>query len=193
MGYLKKKNYRMGMRNCFGFSAAGVLLSGAFLAGCAGLGAVKDGDSQPLEDYDGKVSAVAEEQYHEDAALLEDLPAGIRGYLLKLAAAFAAHDAAFLLEQGESGYEAAVRGSVSDSEYLAMLYRAGAYADNAEWQAAYTLNLDKIVYIDYTSWREYGPVLEVDGKVYIEGLRPLSFSMKVLWRLAQPKLLGVYP
>ncbi|MDR0409896.1 MAG: hypothetical protein LBH18_05815, partial [Spirochaetaceae bacterium] len=108
-------------------------------------------------------------------------------------AAFAAHDTAFLLAQGETEYEKNVKNSADDDEYLSLLYRAGVYAEDAEWQSPFTLDIDRVRGIDYTSWREQGPVLEVDGIIYMDGGHPLSFSVILLWRLEPPKILGSYP
>ncbi|MDR3356214.1 MAG: hypothetical protein LBO04_03395 [Spirochaetaceae bacterium] len=175
-----------------GMAAACVLA--AFLSvSCAGFAGLKNGETTPPERSAEKPPAPAEGHYQEEKALFKELPSGIRAYLLKLSAAFAGHDAAFLIAQGEDGYEKAVRNSVYDDEYLAMLYRAGIYADDALWQSPEELDLDHVVYIDYTAWREQGPVLGVDGNIYMDGGRLINFSMKVLWRLDEPKILGVYP
>jgi hypothetical protein len=169
------------------------LLIAFLLAACVGLGMEKTDGVLPPEESAEKAAASAEEHYREDAALFKGLPAGTRFYLLQLQRAFALHDAAFLLAQGEGEYEKAVRNLVNDEQYLAMLYRAGRYADDAAWEAPNKLSLDRVAYIDYTEWREQGPALEVDGKIYLDKDRPVIFSMKVLWRLNEPKILGIYP
>jgi hypothetical protein len=175
------------------FAAAAVLLTVLLPAACAGIGPERTGGALPLEEYVEKPSPPVEEHRREDDAFFKGLPAGVRAYLLKLSAAFATHDAAFLLAQGEGEYEKTVRNRVEEEEYLAMLYRAGGYADDAVWEAPYELNLGNVTYIDYTAWREQGPALGVDGNIYLDKGRPILFSMKVLWRLNEPKLLGVYP
>jgi hypothetical protein len=143
--------------------------------------------------YPEKPPAIVEESIREDQLLFEGLPAGISGYLLDIAAAFAAHDEGFLLDQGEDAYEKTVRNRVDDEQYLAMLYRTGAYADDAVWNSPFTVDIGRVIYVDYGAWKESGPVLEVDGKIQMKSGRPLVFSLKVLWRLDRPKLLGVFP
>jgi hypothetical protein len=168
-------------------------LLAALLTSCAGFGQPKTGaDCLPRENSGESYVRIVEEQRIEDAALFKELPGGVREYLLKLAAAFAGHDAGFLLSQGEDGYEASTRDNVSAAGYLAMLYRAGAFADDASWGLPRELDLSRVVYIDYTEWRERGPVLEVDGKIHMDSGSPLIFSIKVLWRLNDPKILGAY-
>ncbi|MDR2795295.1 MAG: hypothetical protein LBB47_01120 [Spirochaetaceae bacterium] len=169
-------------------------LAAALLVSCAGFGQRENsGGDAPHENYGEKSEEMAEEHYHKDETVLKELPYGIRAYLLKLSAAFAARDAAFLLAQGEGAYEASARSYVSDDQYLAMLYRAGRYADDADWQSPYELNMDKVSHIDYMTWREQGPVLNIDGKIYMNSGRPVACNIKVLWRLDQPKILGAYP
>jgi hypothetical protein len=146
------------------------------------------------EDYPPKPLSVFEEHYNEDERnLFGGLPADIRAYLFKLGTAFAAHDAAFLFAQGESEYEKTVRGGVGDDEYLALLYRAGVYAEDAEWQSPFALDLDHVSFIDYISCEERGPVLEIDGLIYMDAGSPLSCCIILLWRLDPPKILGIYP
>jgi hypothetical protein len=173
--------------------AAIYLLTALLLAACAGLGPEKPEGVLPPEEPPEKASASTEEHPRENTALFKGLPSGTRSYLLKLQRAFAAHDAAFLLAQGEGEYEKAVRNLVNEEQYLAMLYRAGRYADDAAWEAPHKLYLNRVAYIDYTEWREQGPALEIDGKIYMDKDRPVIFSMKVLWRLNEPKILGIYP
>ena len=127
---------------------AAVCLLAAFLpAACAGLKPEKDGGALPPEQRAEKPSPPAEERTPGHEALLRGLPAGIRAYLLKIEAAFAAHDADFLLAQGEDEYERAARNRVGYGEYLAMLYRAGRYADDAVWGAPSELDPEKVSYI----------------------------------------------
>jgi hypothetical protein len=173
--------------------AAMCLLAAVLSTACAGLKSGKDGGVLSPKERTEKPPLPVEECSREDDVLFRELPAGIRAYLRKLEAAFAAHDAAFLLAQGEGEYEMAARNRVNCGEYLAMLYRAGRYADDAVWEAPSEIDSDKIACIKYTAWREQGPVLGVDGKIYPDEGRPILFSMKVLWRLNEPKLLGVYP
>ncbi|MDR2659750.1 MAG: hypothetical protein LBC27_07165 [Spirochaetaceae bacterium] len=146
-------------------------------------GSAKEADETPL----------TKEYYREDLELLGALPDYVSEYLLGISAAFAAHDSVFLLAQGEAGYEKDVRPFVNDDEYLALLYRAGAYAEDAEWSSPFSVDIDNVSFIDYTDWREHGPVLEIDGIMQMKKGPPLSFSIILLWRLPQPKILGIYP
>ncbi|MDR2802977.1 MAG: hypothetical protein LBB22_01645 [Treponema sp.] len=169
-------------------------LLAATLTSCAGFGQPETGGGDlTRKTQSEKYAEIVKEQRREDAALLKELPVGVSDYLLKLAAAFAVRDAGFLLSQGEDEYETLIRNNVSAGEYLAMLYRAGAFADDAPWGSPRELDLNRIAYIDYTEWRERGPILEVDGKIYMDSGHPLIFSVKVLWRLSVPKILGAYP
>jgi hypothetical protein len=166
-------------------------ISAAMLAlGCAHRRAGESGGVQQ-ENYPPETFGVFKEHYYQDEAeLFGGLPADIRSYLFRLGAAFSAHDSAFLLSQGESGYEKELRSRVDDDEYLALLYRAGVYAEDAEWQSPFALNLDRVAFIDYTSCRENGPVLEIEGLIYMDAGRPLSCRIILLWRLTPPKILG---
>jgi hypothetical protein len=169
-----------------------VCAAAVLAAGCTHKQTNERGGAQ-VENLPPETPSIIEEHYREDAALFSGLPADIRDYLLNLSAAFAAHNTAYLLDQGESEYERIVKGGVDDDEYLALLYRAGAYAEDAEWLSPFALDVSKISFIDYTAWRERGPVLEVDGIMYMDNGPPFLFSIMLLWRLGNPKILGIYP
>jgi hypothetical protein len=166
-------------------------ISAAMLTfGCAHRQVGESGGVQQ-ENYPPETFGIFKEHYYQDETeLFGGLPDDIRTYLFRLGTAFAAHDSAFLLSQGESEYEKEVRSKVDDDEYLALLYRAGVYAEDAEWQSPFALDLDRVTFIDYTSCQEYGPVLEIEGLIYMDTGRPLYCRIILLWRLVPPKILG---
>ncbi|GHU39708.1 hypothetical protein FACS1894190_05480 [Spirochaetia bacterium] len=139
-------------------------------------------------------------QKHENPpAIQEDgsfskLPAVIREYLKQIADAFENHNNKFLIAQGEENYDKDLRGSTSEGQYLAMLYRAGPYIKDSTWQIPdYKLNLSAVQHIKWLSYREQGPVLEIEGIITESSGKTIPCRLMLLWRLNIPKIIGTYP
>lgn len=124
-----------------------------------------------------------------------ELPTSLRSYLMELAEAFSAGDREKLIRQGEAGYEKRVRPRVDPNEYLALLYRAGAYAEEHPLDDSRPSRLDtrKIVSLSFTGWSEKGPVIAVRGKLRLGDGQAVPCVLNVLWKLEPPKLIGWEP
>jgi hypothetical protein len=122
------------------------------------------------------------------------LPPETRSYLEALSRAFAGQDREQLLSQGEENYEAAVKPYYDEGSYLAMLYRAGAYAVDSPWDSGRRPSLDpgKTLGIEYLDWEEQGPMLVIRGRL-VTKTETLPCKIVLVWRLRAPKILGVYP
>jgi hypothetical protein len=124
------------------------------------------------------------------------LPAGARQYLAEISGAFSRQDGAFLLEQGEAAWNAAVRPRYDDATALALLYRAGAAAREdyaARANGLPRLDFRQIKGIEYAGWAERGPLIEVEGRLLLSGGGAVPCSLLLVWRLREPKIQGLYP
>ena len=124
----------------------------------------------------------------------EGLPPEARRYLDGLAEALTRGDGAFLLEQGEAAYDAAVRPRYDRETYLALLYRAGPLAaDTIDGGALPRLDYRDIKAIEYAAWAEDGMAIEVTGRFIMHNGARIPCKLILLWRLREPKILGMYP
>jgi hypothetical protein len=188
----------------------GALLSALIAGGCALLPAVKEegpdrpsaprgrelsrgelpAERPPAEKPEGTFAAPP----HEGLPW-EGLPPGVRAYLTELAEAFARQDASFLLAQGEAQFEAEVRPRYDEGDYLALLYRAGPYGEDSPRSAAERIRLEvrEISGVEYTGWEERGPLLEIRGRLIRRGGPPVPCVIMLVWKLWEPKILGIFP
>ena len=130
-----------------------------------------------------------------DSAGFRNIPADARNYLTALADAFKSKNRDFLVSQGEAQYEKEVRSRVDEETYLALLYRAGPYSADSEWKPAVPPRLEysHIRAIEYTGWEEAGPMLDIKGRLYLNGGAVLPCRIILAWRLPEPKILGERP
>jgi hypothetical protein len=122
------------------------------------------------------------------------LPPEAKAYLQDLSRAFRGQDKNFLLSQGESRFEAEVKSQYDDESYLALLYRTGPYGSDAPWAEPSRPRLapEEVTYIEYSGWEERGPVLEIRGRL-ITPAEAVPCVIMLVWRLADPKIQGLYP
>ena len=135
-----------------------------------------------------------------DAPAFRNLPPEARDYLGILSAAFNRKDKEFLISQGETQYERDTRRQFDDEAYLAMLYRVGPYSGNSEWMTPRTagsalpsLHIPGTSGIEYSEWRENGPMLEINGRLRLTNSDTLPCTIMLVWRLPEPKILGERP
>jgi hypothetical protein len=125
------------------------------------------------------------------------LPVEAGKYLRALSRAFSTADRDFLLAQGESQFEADNRGRYDEESYLALLYRVGLFSEDrasvpAERESP-RLDLAQIRRIEFSGWEEQGPVLIIGGRLVTKTGGAIPCRLVLLWRLREPKILGVYP
>jgi hypothetical protein len=125
------------------------------------------------------------------------LPAEAGAYLEALARAFSTADRAFLLAQGESQFEAENRGRHDEESYLALLYRVGPFSVDSPSAPTGTgiprLDPAQIRRIEFAGWEEQGPALIIDARLIARTGEAIPCRLTLLWRLREPKVLGVYP
>jgi hypothetical protein len=164
------------MKNAVGCTILAVLISAcAGVPGPSPAPAVRGGDRLDTQDFAG-------------------LPPEAKSYLRILSRAFRDQDAGFLLSQGESRFEAEVKPHYDDESYLALLYRAGSYGSEAprEEISRPRLSPEEISHIEYSSWEERGPLLEIRGRI-ITRAETVPCVIMLIWRLTEPKIQGLYP
>jgi hypothetical protein len=130
-----------------------------------------------------------------DAPAFRDLPPEAAEYLELLGRAFADRDRDFLVSQGETSYEADNRSRYDDETYLAMLYRVGPYREDSPFQE---ITLPRLEYaeirgIRYTAWEEKGPLIRAEAYLVPRRGETIPCEIMLLWRLKEPKILGIYP
>jgi hypothetical protein len=124
------------------------------------------------------------------------LPGEARTYLKTLSEAFRKQDLPFLLAQGEAQFEAQVKPQYDEKTYLALLYRTGANAASAprvDLQAPEQLIPAEIHHIEYEHWEEEGPLLDIAAKLVTKTGKPIPCTIMLVWRLSEPKILGLFP
>jgi hypothetical protein len=171
------------------FFAAALALA---CAGCAGLPpeqAVPEAAPPPPE------AAPAGSGYSAGPPL--GLPPEAGEYLEALARAFSAADRDFLLAQGESQFEAENRGRYDEESYLALLYRMGSLSEDSPSVPAGggipRLDPARIRRIEFAGWEEQGPALIIHARLVTRTGEAVPCRLALLWRLREPKILGVYP
>ncbi|GHV61613.1 hypothetical protein AGMMS49587_06210 [Spirochaetia bacterium] len=178
---------------CFIAVGAAVIL----LAACAHNAAVRD--VVPVEGADTAISGPAGTVPligdRLDGPVFAALPPEARSYLAAVAKAFRNQDTQFLLAQGEWTFEAEVKPRYDTETYLAMLYRAGSYATDAPWGKSPKTRLvpSEIREIEYIKWEEQGPMLAIQGRLNINDGSQIPCQIILVWKLTEPKILGIYP
>ncbi|MDR1178639.1 MAG: hypothetical protein LBK64_07410 [Spirochaetaceae bacterium] len=165
---------------------AALLLAGLF--SCAALDPAAGGASGKAENAGNAGSGVPSRG-------LAGLPEEARQYLNTLAEAFASGDEAFLIGQGEAMYENLMLPRYDKEAYLALLYRAGPYAEESGIEAARLprLNPDAVRGIEYLGWKEESFLIEVQGRLLMKNGPPLSCRILLHWKLEPPKIIGGMP
>jgi hypothetical protein len=129
-----------------------------------------------------------------NAQAFKTLPAEARAYLERLARAFGSQDEAFLLAQGEEQFEAEMRPRYDKEAYLALLYRIGVYAEDSPRAGVMLplLNPSKVKRIDYLSWEDSGPLLEIKARLIGADGKTTPCLIMLVWRLREPKIEGLF-
>jgi hypothetical protein len=122
------------------------------------------------------------------------LPLEAREYLERLARAFSERDAAFLLAQGEGQFEREVRPRHDDATYLALLYRIGVFATDSPRtdMEAPRLVPATVSHIQYLSWEESGPLLEIKARLVGTSGELTPCLIMLVWRLREPRIEGLF-
>jgi hypothetical protein len=125
------------------------------------------------------------------------LPAEAGEYLEALSRAFSMADRDFLLAQGESQFEAENRDRYDEENYLALLYRVGSLSEDSPsvpaGEGIPRLDPAKIRRIEFAGWEEQGPVLIIHARLIGRTGEAVPCQLTLLWRLREPKILGMYP
>ena len=138
-----------------------------------------------------KTAATGAEDDNLDDPRFSALDIETKTYLKNIAAAWRRGDAAFLLSQGESRYQSEKRFGISEARYLALLYRAGPYADDNEWtSAAYDLAPDAVLSLRFLDFHDEGPVRIFDCRFTLKSGDRIPAKICLLWRLPSMKILG---
>jgi hypothetical protein len=129
------------------------------------------------------------------APAFRKLPPEAGAYLKTLARAFETHDLGFLIAQGETRYETENRRRYDEETYLAMLYRVGPSTEDNTWKPRALPRLDcrEIRTIEYLSWTEQGPLLEIRSRLIPRTGSPIPCEILLAWKLVEPKIEGVNP
>ncbi|GHV67676.1 hypothetical protein AGMMS49928_05230 [Spirochaetia bacterium] len=166
------------------------------ISACAGLPGPEDqlaGTSPPPPE---KTSPIPEDRGDrlEDPAFA-GLPPEARAYLKTLSRAFRTQNRPFLLAQGEGQFEQEVRPRYDEETYLALLYRTGPLSkvDADTFGLLPRLSPQNILRIEYSGWEEQGPLLEIQGRLIPAAGAPLPCRIMLVWRLREPKILGIFP
>jgi hypothetical protein len=186
-----------GFRLSPAFAAKIALFAAALaLAGCAGMPPETAAPEQGPPPLPAESPAPVDDGGYSARPPL-GLPPEAGEYLEALARAFAGADRDFLLAQGESQFEAENRGRYDEENYLALLYRVGSLSiDSASVQARAGIpRLDpaQIRRIEFAGWEEQGPALIINARLITRANKAIPCQLTLLWRLREPKILGVYP
>ncbi|MDR1252140.1 MAG: hypothetical protein LBK62_08220 [Treponema sp.] len=124
----------------------------------------------------------------------KNIPGEAKDYLERLSRAFLFQDESFLLAQGESQFEAEIRPRYDKEIYLALLYRIGVYAADSPRVGGQPLRLTPaaIRHIQYLSWKENGPLLEIKARLIDKNGTTTPCLIMLIWRLREPKIEGLF-
>lgn len=177
------------------FNPAALFAAGALLAAVS-----CTSRPSPSSDYrsEPETASVAEDPAYS-ARPPRSLPPEARTYLAAVAEAFSSGDRAFLLAQGENQFEEQIRPAYDEEIYLALLYRIGSLsvdspsALSGAGNAFPRLSPSRIRRIEFAEWEEEGPIFIVTARLITKTSEAIPCKLIVLWRLREPKILGIYP
>ncbi|GHV95183.1 hypothetical protein AGMMS50293_15030 [Spirochaetia bacterium] len=173
-------------------TAAPVFLMAALILSCAGTPQTAESEIPVVQ------AAKAPPEIPHDNGLnsqaFKNIPPEARIYLERLSRAFSAQDEAFLLAQGEPHFEAEVRPRRARESYLALLYRTGTYATDTPRPGVTPphLNPAAVSHIQYLSWEENGPLLEIKAQLMGKDGKITPCLIMLVWRLREPKIEGLF-
>ena len=129
-----------------------------------------------------------------DSELFRDLPLVAKNYLRTISRAFRRQDREFLISQGEAQYEMEQRFLMDDEAYLAHLFRIGPLSENHYLKPLVQprLYVNTVRAIEFTGWEEIGPMLEIRGRLHFVDGSTIPCLIKLIWRLAEPRILGAW-
>jgi hypothetical protein len=171
------------------------VFTAAVLLSCAQTPATRSGPPpEAARSAGAPAAAVPQEGNRLGAPDFKNLPAEARAYLERLAEAFSAQDEAFLLAQGEPQFEAENRPRHDKENYLALLYRIGVYATDSPRvsEAPPQLVPSAISHVQYLSWEEKGPLLEIKARLAGKDGTTIPSLIMLVWRLREPKIEGLF-
>ena len=124
-----------------------------------------------------------------------NLPSEAMDYLRILSQAFRNKDREFLVSQGETQYEIELRSRLEEDVYMALLYRIGPLGGDSAWTSPVLprLNPAEVRSIEFTGWEEAGPMLNISARLHMEDGSRLPSEIILVWRLIEPKILGLWP
>jgi hypothetical protein len=167
-------------------------LAALIVTGCVGLEPGPEAPSFPVPR-----AAVGSSAGRLEDPAFAGLAPEARLYLEELAQAFSIQDQNFLVAQGEPQYEAQLRPRYDEGSYLAMLYRTGPWAQDFpvpdDPKTIPGLVPQEIQGIEYVSWEEQGPMLEIQGRLITTKGKAIPCLIVFNPRLREPRILGVYP
>ena len=103
-------------------------------------------------------------------------------------------DWAWAADRADSSFLRAMEGRGRDAYFYTYLFAAGFVSgEAAEYGRFETLPVTKVRDLVWETTLIEGPVAVVRGRFLLSSGSPVPFSLRVLWRLDPPRLLGVQP
>lgn len=104
-------------------------------------------------------------------------------------------DWAWGADRADPSFLRAMEGRARDAYFYTCLFAAGSLSreDEVDYGRFNPLPLAKVRDMVWEDARVEGPVVEVRGRFIIAQGKPVPFTVRVLWRLDPPRILGVQP
>lgn len=172
-----------------------VLLGGfvpilALAASCAGI-PESETPRAPKPPAPAPVTAVPEAA----APDLASLPPEAKDFLADLRAHVRRGDWTWGADRADPSFLRAMEGRARDAYFYTCLFAAGSLSreDEADYGRFNPLPLAKVRDMVWEDAQVEGPVVEVRGRFIIAQDKPVPFTVRILWRLDPPRILGVQP
>lgn len=125
---------------------------------------------------------------------LTALPSETRDFIAELRIRIRGGDWAWAAERADSSFLRAMEGRGRDPYFYTYLFAAGALAgEDAEYARFELLPVSRVRDVAWEDARIEGPAAVVRGRFILSSGAPVPFTLRVLWRLDPPRILGVQP
>ncbi len=154
---------------------------------------VHPGTTAPSDAGPGPRAALSAAPPKPESSLTA-LPPEARDFLSELRNRIHRGDWTWAAERADPAFLRAMEGRGRDPYFYTYLFAAGSLAgEDAEYARFELLPVSRVRDVAWEDARIEGPAAVVQGRFVLSSGAPVPFTLRVLWRLDPPRILGVQP